>query len=388
MNIGIFSGNRAEFGLLLPLIKHLHLHPSYNLCLFIGGALLNPKYSSLCLDQLSNLGIPITAKIELPEPDATNSTAKSIALGILSADSILPAYNLDAIFIYADRYEGFAMAVACSHLNIPICHIEGGDITNGGAFDDNIRHAITKLSHLHFTSNANSSQVLLTMGEEPWRIQNVGLLPFSTDFTTGLLDLDQLQSSLGISLANEIIIFTMHSISSDLQQTYLEARASFSALRSLQSESRTIILTYPNDDSGSDIVFDFIDSLRADCPEILIIPSLGQQRYYSLLNLTSLGFYVTCLGNSSSIVKELGFFGVPGLLIGSRQLGRLLASNVSCTEANHDSIVQSYTSLISNYSSVDFSFNPYQVQDGLALLLDHLSSSLTNPSLLRKEFHL
>ena len=113
----------------------------------------------------------------MPEPDATNSTAKSIALGILSADSILPAYNLDAIFIYADRYEGFAMAVACSHLNIPICHIEGGDITNGGAFDDNIRHAITKLSHLHFTSNANSSQVLLTMGEEPWRIQNVGLLP-------------------------------------------------------------------------------------------------------------------------------------------------------------------------------------------------------------------
>ena len=89
MNIGIFSGNRAEFGLLLPLIKHLHLHPSYNLCLFIGGALLNPKYSSLCLDQLSNLGIPITAKIELPEPDATNSTAKSIALGILSADSNL-----------------------------------------------------------------------------------------------------------------------------------------------------------------------------------------------------------------------------------------------------------------------------------------------------------
>ena len=84
----------------------------------------NPKYSSLCLDQLSNLGIPITAKIELPEPDATNSTAKSIALGILSADSILPAYNLDAIFIYADRYEGFVMAVARSHLNIPICHIE------------------------------------------------------------------------------------------------------------------------------------------------------------------------------------------------------------------------------------------------------------------------
>ena len=177
----------------------------------------------------------------------------------------------------------------------------------------------------------------------------------------------------------------MHSISSDLQQTYLEARASFSALRSLQSESRTIILTYPNDDSGSDIVFDFIDSLRADCPEILIIPSLGQQRYYSLLNLTSLGFYVTCLGNSSSIVKELGFFGVPGLLIGSRQLGRLLASNVSCTEANHDSCPILY--FISNYSSVDFSFNPYQVQDGLALLLVIVFIS-TNPSLLRKEFHL
>ena len=388
MNIGVFSGNRAEFGLLLPLIKHLHSHLSYNLSLFIGGALLNPKYSSLCVDQLASLGIPISERIELPEPSPSTSTAKSIALGILSADSILPSYNLDAIFIYADRYEGFALAVACSHLNIPICHIEGGDITNGGAFDDNIRHSISKLSHLHYTSNSKSSDVLISMGEEPWRIQNVGLLPFSSDFTSGLLSLDELQSSLGIALSKEIIIFTMHSISSDLQQTYSEAFAAFSALRFLNVKSRTIIVTYPNDDSGSDIIFDFIDSLRSECPEIYIIPSLGQQRYFSLLNLTSSGFCVTCIGNSSSIVKELGFFRVPGLLIGSRQSGRLLASNVSSTKAEHDCIVQSYSSLISNYSSVDFSFNPYQVNDGLELLIDHLSSSLPNPSLLRKEFYL
>ena len=381
MNIGIFSGNRAEFGLLLPLIKLLHSSPSYNLRLFIGGALLNPKYSTLCFEELDSLGIPISAQIELPEPNSNTSTAKSIALGILSADSILPSYNLDAIFIYADRYEGFALAVACSHLNIPICHIEGGDITNGGTFDDNIRHAISKISHVHYTSNVHSSQVLLSMGEEPWRIQNVGLLPFSSDFTTGLLNINQLQSSLGFSLKNEIIIFTMHSISSDLQQTHIEAAAAFAALRDLISESRTVILTYPNDDCGSDIIF------PSDLPDVHIVPSLGQQRYYSLLNLSSLDFRVTCVGNSSSIVKELGFFRVPGLLIGSRQSGRLLASNVSCSPADRDSIVESYGSLLSNYSSVDFSFNPYRVQDGLTLLLDHLSSSLVNPSLLKKKFY-
>lgn len=386
MNIAVFSGNRAEFGLLLPLITRLHSNPSYNLNLFIGGALLNLKYSTVCIDLLSSLGIPITSKIELPEPCDSISTGKAIATGILSADSVLPLYDLDAIFIYADRYEGFAVAVAAAHLNIPICHIEGGDITEGGTYDDNIRHAISKLSNLHYTSNPQSSKVLASMGEESWRILNVGLLPFSCDYTSSLSSPKQLEKSLGFTLENEIVVFTLHSISSDASQTLKEASESFSALNTLSDSSRTIIVTYPNDDSGSDIILEFIESLIINCPSIHVIPSLGQHKYYSLLNLTSEGYKVTCLGNSSSIVKELAFFRVPGLLIGTRQNGRLLPSNVIATEASHDSIVLSYSSIISDYLATDFAFNPYFVENGLDLLINHLSHSLSHPSVLRKRF--
>ena len=162
--------------------------------------------------------------------------------------------EIDVLIVYADRYETFAAAVTASHMNIPICHIEGGDITEGGTYDDNIRHAISKIAHLHYPSNNQSEEVLRGLGEESWRIKNVGLLPFAGNYKEGLMNSRELEKSLNIVLNREIIIFTMHSISSSISKTKEENDEAFEAIVSLKDKNKTIIITYPNDDDGSNYI--------------------------------------------------------------------------------------------------------------------------------------
>ena len=384
MKIGVFTGNRAEYGLLSPLITAIEDAADMHLVLFVGGALLNEKYGET-LSDIEAGGIPIAQKIHILEPGVNGvTTAGAISDAITECEKAFLKEDLDGIFVYADRYEGFAAIIAASHSNIPVLHIEGGDLTNGGAFDDNVRHSMTKLSHLHFPSNDNAVDIILRLGEEPWRVCKVGLLPFSDYQTKDYADIDELTQSLGFELQTNIVLFTLHSISSSLRQTAEEAAAAFSAIEKIAKRPETsVIVTFPNDDNGSEIIISYIEMLRRNNTDVLIFPSLGQRRYYGILNLQSLGFNVACMGNTSSIVKECVFFNVTGVLIGTRQDGRLTPANVKKVPAKVGDILASYDNEDVTTEIVE---NPYLVTDGVDRALEHVRRNLRNPNILRKKF--
>lgn len=386
MNIGVFTGNRAELGLLMPLIDYLNKLSIVDLTLFVGGALLNKKYGN-SIEMLEEYNIKDRREIEILEPGVNGiTTNKAIADGIVNCERAFLKSEIDVLIVYADRYETFAAAVSASHMNIPICHIEGGDITEGGTYDDNIRHAISKIAHLHYPSNNQSEEVLRGLGEESWRIKNVGLLPFAGNYKEGLMNSRELEKSLNIVLNREIIIFTMHSISSSISKTKEENDEAFEAIMSLNDKNQTIIITYPNDDNGSDYILERIENVRKERKDIYVVKSLGQRRYYSLLNLGTEGYNVICMGNSSSIVKECIFFNAKGILIGQRQNGRLIGNNVKRVEANKNAILAELNVIKHLRIEIKIEHNPYYVGNGVEVLVDHLKRSIKNPNIFTKVF--
>jgi UDP-hydrolysing UDP-N-acetyl-D-glucosamine 2-epimerase len=149
--VAVFTGNRAEYGLQFPILKAIEKHPDLEYRLLVSGAHLDPNFGST-LEEIRNDGFRIDAEIEI-EMDAASlfATAQAIGSGVLAISRVLDAIRPDIMVVYADRFEGFAAVIAATQMNIPTAHIEGGDLTEGGALDDSVRHAMTKLAHLHFT---------------------------------------------------------------------------------------------------------------------------------------------------------------------------------------------------------------------------------------------
>ena len=172
--IAIFTGNRAEYGLQYPILRAVDRHPDLDYRLLVSGAHLDAQFGRT-LDEIRNDGFHIDAEVKI-EMDAGSlyATAQAIGSGILSISDVLAKLRPDLMVVYADRFEGLAAVIAASQMNVPTAHIEGGDLTEGGALDDSVRHAMTKLSHLHFTTNQQASNRILAMGEEAWRVHTVG----------------------------------------------------------------------------------------------------------------------------------------------------------------------------------------------------------------------
>ena len=174
--IAIFTGNRAEYGLQFPILRAVKKHPDLEHKLLVSGAHLDKNFGKT-LQEIRSDGFEIDAEIKI-EMDAKTlfATAQAIGSGILEISKVLADMKPDIMVVYADRFEGLAAVIASSQMNIPTAHIEGGDITEGGALDDSVRHAMTKLSHIHFTTNQEASNRILGLGEEEWRVHTVGFL--------------------------------------------------------------------------------------------------------------------------------------------------------------------------------------------------------------------
>src|SRR5438477_5785958 len=172
--IAIFTGNRAEYGLQYPIIKAISEDPRLDYRLLVSGAHLKQDFGRT-LKEVEGNGFTIHAqvRIEMPE-DTLVSTAQAIGSGVINVSRVLAELKPDAFVVYADRFESFAAIIAGTQMGIPTVHVEGGDYTEGGALDDSVRHAMTKLAHLHFTTNEQAAERVRRLGEEPWRVFNVG----------------------------------------------------------------------------------------------------------------------------------------------------------------------------------------------------------------------
>jgi UDP-hydrolysing UDP-N-acetyl-D-glucosamine 2-epimerase len=337
--IALFTGNRAEYGLQIPILRAIKNNPNLDYILIVSGAHLDPDYGKT-LDEIESDGFTVHEKIDIGKGD-TNlvSTSYAIANGIKEITKIIEERKPDIFVVYADRYESFSAAIAASQTNTVTLHVEGGDLTEGGALDDSVRHAMTKLSHIHCVSNEDSHKRILSLGEESWRIHTVGYPAIDLINNSEFYQPDEIQSHLDIDIEKPIIIFTQHSVTNKFDDAKKQLEPSLNAISKVsQINKAQCIITYPNNDAGGEEIYKTLNEFSSKNQNIILRKSLGRELYWGLLNLAKEKHKVVCVGNSSSGIKETPAFGCPTVNIGTRQEGRLRGENIIDTDYNKDNI--------------------------------------------------
>jgi UDP-hydrolysing UDP-N-acetyl-D-glucosamine 2-epimerase len=333
--IAVFTGNRAEYGLQVPIIRAIAAHPDLDYRLLVSGAHLDSNFGRT-LEEIKADGFTVHAEVKI-EMDAVSalSTPRAIGSGVLAVSRELAEIKPDFLVVYADRFEGFAAVIAGTQMNIATAHVEGGDLTEGGALDDSVRHAMTKLSHLHFTTNDQATNRILAMGEEPWRVHTVGFPAIDLIEDGKFASPQEIVDTLKVDLKRPIVLFTQHSVTTEVDSAAPQTLPSIAALRSLADEGAQILMTYPNNDAGGAAIAKLLEQAAAEDSRLTLRRSLGRHMYHGVLALAKLpDMRVVCAGNSSSGIKETPAFGCPTVNIGSRQSGRLRGENV--LDADYD----------------------------------------------------
>lgn len=333
--IAVFTGNRAEYGLQFPVLRAISNHPNLEYKLLVSGAHLDANFGRT-LNEIVNDGFMIEGEVKIEMGlDSRYSTAQAIGSGVIEISKALAQIKPDIFVVYADRFEGFAAVIASTQMNIPTAHIEGGDLTEGGALDDSVRHAMTKLAHLHFATNQQASNRILAMGEENWRVHTVGFPAIDLISEGSFASPTEIESLLGIDASRPIVLFTQHSVTTEYEKATSQLRPSLAALNSLASDGIQVIITYPNNDAGGQEIIRELQEFPLH-PNIVVKTSLGRYLYHGVLALArNPDKRIVCVGNSSSGIKETPVFGCPTVNIGSRQEGRLRGENV--IDANYES---------------------------------------------------
>lgn len=319
--VAVFTGSRAEYGLLYWLLKEIKACRSLELRLVVSGMHLCADFGDTWRDIESD-GFAIDAKVEmLLSSDTPVGIAKSVGLGTIGLADSLHNINPDILVILGDRFEALAAAQAAMLMGIPIAHLHGGEITEG-AYDDAIRHAITKMASLHFVAAEPYRKRVIQMGEAPSTVFNVGALGLEHVLRTPRLSLHELAQSLSFPLRKPFFLATYHPVTlldEDPRQTMGELLSAFDHFPDHQ-----VILTYPNADNGGRGLIPMLEEYARDNPErVMAIQSMGSRRY-----LSALAESAAVIGNSSSGIIEAPSFGVPTVNIGTRQQGRLAAESV------------------------------------------------------------
>ncbi len=368
-NVAVFTGTRAEYGLLYWLLKDIESEPEMTLQLLVSGAHLSPGFG-LTYKQIEQDGFQIAAKVEmLLSSDTATGTAKSIGLGIIGFADALARLQPDVMVILGDRFEALAAAQTAMILRIPVIHLHGGEITEG-AYDDSIRHAITKMSYLHGVSTEEHRNRVIQLGESPERVVNIGAIGLDHLSKSTMMTLSQLSHSLSFPLERDFFVVTYHPETLGSEPPEVAFQSLLDALDSFADYQ--IIFTYPNADDGGSECIRMIEDYAARNPgRVLAIPSLGHIRY-----LSAVKYCAAVVGNSSSGIIEVPSFGVPTVNIGNRQKGRMAASSVIHCEAS----VSGITGAIEKAISDDFreaarnTLNPYGKGDSSAQVIKMIKS--------------
>lgn len=390
--IAVFTGNRAEYGLQFPILKAIDKHPDLEYRLIVSGAHLDPDFGKT-LEEIEGDGFSIHAEVKIDMvADNLESTAQAIGSGVMSMGQALSKLRPDILVVYADRFEGLAAVVAGTQMNIPTAHIEGGDLTEGGALDDSVRHAMTKLAHLHFTTNQQASNRILAMGEEDWRVHTVGFPAIDLIANGNFATAEELKALYALDLSKPVILYTQHSVTTEFDQAKAQTSSVFDALRQLAADGNQIIATYPNNDAGGRAIIEELNKLENEnIPSIQVHRSLGRYNYHGVLALARRSeAQIVCVGNSSSGIKETPAFGCPTVNIGSRQDGRLRAENVIDADYSQNAVVAAVQQCLSSeFQSIARNCeNPYGVGDAGIKIADVLAQVSLNTQLIRKRMTL
>ena len=352
--ICVITGTRAEYGLLHWTMKRILESEDLELQICVTGMHLAPEFG-LTYQQIEKDGFYINEKIEiLLSSDSSVGISKSIGLGLIGFSEAFQRLKPDLIFILGDRFEIFSAAAAAMVSKIPIAHCHGGETTEG-VIDESIRHSITKMSQLHFTSTEKYRNRVIQLGENPERVFNVGALGIENVNKLQLMDKLAIENSMNFKLAKHNILVTFHPVTledSTAENQFLELLEAIDSL-----EETNIIFTKPNADTDGRIIFSMIDEyVTSHSDKSVAFISLGHLRYLSLLQYVDM-----VVGNSSSGLIEVPSFKIPTINIGDRQKGRLKSKTVIDCEPTKDSILKAIEIAKSESfkNELDFSKNLY-----------------------------
>jgi GDP/UDP-N,N'-diacetylbacillosamine 2-epimerase (hydrolysing) len=337
--ICVVTGTRAEYGCLRWVIEGIRDTPGLELQLVATGMHLSPEFG-LTYRDIERDGFIIDRKIEmLLSSDSSAGLTKSMGLGLIGFGDALTQLRPDLIFVLGDRFEIFSAAAAATIACIPIAHAHGGEATEG-AFDEAIRHSVTKMSHLHFVAADEYRRRVIQLGEDPQRVFLVGGLGIDNIRRLQLLDRATLEESLGFALARRNLLVTFHPATLDGQDFGRQMTELLCALDTLRDTH--LIFTLPNADTGSRLLIEMVQRFVAGHTNARAYSSLGQLRYLSCVRHVD-----GVVGNSSSGLTEVPSFGKGTINIGDRQKGRLKAQSVIDCDPDQRSIAAAFQRLYS-----------------------------------------
>jgi len=349
----VITGSRAEYGLLRWVIQGIKKEPKLELQIIATGMHLLPEFGNT-YKVIEQDGFKINYKVEiLSSSDTQVDIAKSIARGVSGFADALDELRPDLIVVLGDRFEIFSAVSAALIARIPVAHIHGGETTEG-AFDEALRHSITKMSHLHFVAALQYQKRVIQLGEDPNSVFLVGGLGVDNIKRLKLLDKEQLQKSLGFEMGSKNLLITFHPVTLEKIKIKSQIKELLNALSQLQDT--TLIFTLANADTDGRIINEMIKKFTTDHSNAHCFASLGQLRYLSCISQVD-----GVVGNSSSGLLEAPTFKKGTINIGDRQLGRLQSKSVINCKANSKSITSALQYLYSNEFQVSLKkvVNPY-----------------------------
>lgn len=376
--ICVITGSRAEYGLLSGLMRAIKEDESLELQVIVTNMHLSPEFG-LTYKEIERDGFFINKKVEmLLSSDTANATTKSVGLATIGFADAYEDLKPDMIVVLGDRFEILAAVTAALFYKIPVAHLHGGEITEG-AYDDCIRHAITKMSHLHFTSTEEYRQRVIQLGEDPKRVFNVGAPGIENIKKVPLMGKKELESTLdGFTFNDKTILITYHPVTLENSTAEEQIHSLLSALD--EYPDIKIIFTLPNSDTDGRVIIRLINEYVSKHQEKAIAyPSLGLKRY-----LSALQFVKAVVGNSSSGIIEVPSFGIPTLNIGDRQKGRIAADSViNCGTSKKDILEGLDKVLNSEHAEIH---NPYEGKNTTADIL-HILKTYPLEGLIQKTFY-
>ncbi|MBF8264152.1 MAG: UDP-N-acetylglucosamine 2-epimerase [Dehalococcoidia bacterium] len=377
-NIAVVTGTRSEYGILNPVMKAIKGHSGLELSLVVTGMHLSHEFGYTARE-IEKDGFTIDARVDmLLSSDTSAAMAKSIGLGILGMAQTWEQLKPDVILVLGDRVEPLAAAVAGAYMNIPVAHIHGGDNPRAG-LDEYARHAITKLSHIHFPATQSSAERIIRMGEDPWRVHMVGSPTLDSILGAPLLSSDALSMELSFNISEPLILAVQHPVTTQPEQVVTQIKETLEAIKELGHQT---VLIYPNSDAGGRAMIGVIKEYE-HFPFIKTFQSLPHQTYLSLMLAASV-----MVGNSSSGIIEAPSFGLPAVNIGIRQEGRERGKNVIDVGYNKREIVGAIQKALTDQvflPEVKKCRNPYGDGKAGPRIAEILSQIEITPKLLEKK---
>ncbi len=378
--ICLVTTSRADYGIQSHLAKLLQDDSEIDFLLVVTGMHVSKKYGNT-YKEIKNDGLEISRIFDVGMDKYSDSCPeKIIAKTIIKTSEVLKETSPDIVILLGDRYEMFAVAIACTMNNIPIAHIHGGETTQG-AIDEVFRHSITKAAYWHFTSCETYRQRVIQLGEDPTRVFNVGSLGVENVKRMKLLSKNELERDLNITFSKKNLLVTFHPVTLERGQAKVQITELLSALWELKDT--TIIITKPNADNENGVIVNEIEKFAARRSLTYVYTSLGALKYLSLVNVVD-----AVVGNSSSGIIEVPSLGTATINIGTRQFGRIKAESIIDVAPQKKEILNAIHQIYTDEfcKKLEQTKNPYEKENTAENIVNILKSVDLKTSL-KKQFY-